>query len=109
MSELNLKYQGFHPAEFTSSFLNKKMEELRSEAPHGATLNATFTRKNHAFKGVLTISSPSGQFFAIASHTRLREVNRRLFEQMRKQFEKWKSKKFQHEGLGHMAAEMAMR
>lgn len=100
MSELvTIKYQGFHPAEFTTNFLNQKMEELRLEAPAGAILTAAFTRKNHSFRGVLTISSPAGRFFAIAAHTRLREVNRRLFEQMRKQFEKWKSRQHQHESV----------
>lgn len=102
MSELVIKYQGFHPAEFTENFLNNKMTELLKEAPQGAVLHASFTRKNHAFKGVLSISSPAGQFFAMAAHTRFREVNRRLFDQMRKQFDKWKSKKFQQEGIRHL-------
>ena len=102
MSEMVLKYQGFHPAEFTENFLNAKMQELLKEAPHGAVLHASFTRKNHAFKGIISISSPAGQFFASAAHTRFREVNRRLFDQMRKQFDKWKSRKFQQEGIRHM-------
>lgn len=105
-NELIVKYQGFHPAAFTESFLTKKMEELLSEAPTGATLSALFTRKNHAFKGVLTISSPGGKFFAVASHTRLREVNRRLFEQMRKQFDKWKSTRHQRDNLRSLASNM---
>ena len=103
MSELlSLKYQGFHPAGFTERFITKRMQELLKEAPAGAVLSATFTRKNHSFKGVMTITSSAGKFFAMASHTRFREVNRRLFEQMRQQFEKWKSRKFQHEGLKHI-------
>ncbi len=106
-NELTIQYQGFHPADFTGSFLTRKMEELLTEAPTGATLNAVFTRKNHSFKGVLTISSPSGKFFAIAAHTRLREVNRRLFEQMRKQFDKWKSTRYQHESLRSLSSHMA--
>lgn len=105
MSEnsITIKYQGFHPAEFTNTFLNKKMEELLLQAPHGARISGIFTRKNHTFKGALTISSPVGKFFAVATHTRLREVNRRMFGQLRHQLDKWKSKKYQHEGLRHMS------
>lgn len=98
-----LKFQGFHPSDFTRSYLNDKIGALHEEAPNGSTLQATFTRKDHLFKGVVTIYSSAGKFFAVASGSKLKEVTHRLIEQLRKQLDRWKSQRFQHEGLKRIA------
>lgn len=90
-----LKFQGFQPSDFTHSFLYNKMDLLSEEAPYGSILNAVFTRQDQLFKGVVTIYSSSGRFFAMATGTKVKEVSRRLVEQMRKQLSKWKQKRFQ--------------
>lgn len=95
-----LKFQGFHPSEFTRNHLDEVISELHEEAPYGSTLKAVFTRKDHMFKGVVVINSSAGKFFAVASGTRVREVSHKIVEQIRKQLSKWKSKRFhQHESL----------
>lgn len=99
MDDLYLKFQGFHPSDFTRSYLNDKMSAIRDEAPYGSNLQATFTRRDHLFKGVITIYSSAGKFFAVASGTKLKEVTHKLIEQMRKQLDRWKSQRFQHESI----------
>lgn len=88
---LSLQFQGFHPADFTHSYLEDVMEELQREAPHGATLRGNFSRKDHFFKGMIAIQSPAGRFFAQASGTKLKVVTHELMQQIRRQLERWKS------------------
>ena len=102
MDDRFLRFQGFHPSDFTRSYLDDKMSALQEAAPYGATLKATFTRRDHAFKGVVTIYSSAGRFFAIASGSKLKEVTQRLVEQLRKQLDRWKSQRFQTESLRDM-------
>lgn len=99
MDDRFLKFQGFHPSDFTRSYLNDKMSAIHEETPYGSTLHATFRRKGHLFKGVVTIYSSAGKFFAVASGNKLKEVTNRLIEQLRKQLDRWKSQRFQHESL----------
>lgn len=99
MDDCLLKIQGFHPSEFTRSYLNEKISAIHDEAPYGSTLKAVFTRRNHLFKGVVTIYSSAGKFFAVASGSRLKDVTHKLIEQIRKQLDKWKSQRFEHESL----------
>lgn len=90
-----VKFQGFHPSEYTRSYLDEMMSELYEEAPYGATLQATFTRHNEEFKGLVRIHSSAGKFFAVASGPRIKDVTHHLVEQIRRQLNKWKSQRFQ--------------
>lgn len=94
MDDKHLQFQGFHPSEFTRSLLQEKIAALQEEAPYGATIRAVFSRKNKAFKGIVTIYSSAGKFFAIASDSKLKRVTHRLNNQLRRQLEKWKSQRF---------------
>lgn len=95
MDDLFLKFQGFHPSDFTRTYLCEKMSAIREEAPYGANLKATFTRQGHAFKGMVTVYSSAGKFFAAADGTKLKDVTHRLINQLRRQLDKWKSERFQ--------------
>ena len=95
-SSLLIQYHGFHPSQFTQSYLSSMMEELHEESPYGSTLRATFSRKNKVIKGVVQITSAAGPFFAVASGTGLKEVSKKLTLQMRRRLEKWKSKRLHH-------------
>lgn len=99
-----LHFHGFHASEFTRAFLNHKMNALLDEAPYGANLTATFVRKEpHLFQGSLSIYSAAGRFYAKATGNKLKNVNQKLIEQIRKQIGKWKSRRFQHESLKDQA------
>lgn len=101
MDDMFLKYQGFHPSDFTRAYLDEKMSAIREEAPYGSHLHATFTRQAHIFKGVVTIYSSAGKFFAVAESTRLKEVTHKLMDQLRRQLNKWKSERFQPKEVRH--------
>lgn len=92
MENMMLKFQGFHPSDFTRSYLEDKMTILQHEAPYGAHMEATFTRNNKTFKAIVTILSPAGKFFAVASGTKLKEVTHKINHQLQKQMDKWKEK-----------------
>ncbi len=99
MDDFNIKFQGFHPSDFTRSYLKERMSEMLDEAPYGSTLQAVFTRKNEWLKGIVTIHSSAGRFFAVSSGTKVKEVGRKLVEQIRKQLDKWKSLRFEHRSI----------
>lgn len=102
MENLMLKFQGFHPSDFTRSYLNDKMMNIQDEAPNGSHLQASFSRNNRSFKGMITINSSAGKFFAIASGTKLKEVTHKLNEQIRKQLERWKSRRHSRENINNI-------
>lgn len=102
MENMMLKFQGFHPSDFTRSYLEDKMTILQHEAPYGARMEASFTRHNQDFKGIVTILSPAGKFFAIASGTKLKDVTHKINEQLKKQFGKWKAKVHKKESIRDM-------
>lgn len=97
--DCNIQFQGFHPSDFTRSYLNDKMSALHEETPYGASLKATFSRNDADFKGVVTIHSSAGKFFAVATGRKLKEVTQKLMEQIRKQLDRWKTNRFQHQSL----------
>ncbi len=99
MENLMLKFQGFHPSDFTRTYLNDRMMHLQDEAPFGSTVHASFSRQNKFFKGIITINSNAGKFFAIASGTKLKDVTHKLNEQIRKQLERWKSRRHNKESI----------
>jgi len=99
MNEKTIQYQGFHASEFTRSYLSERLDEIFDSAPYGANMKAVFTRKGHLFKGVVTIYSSAGRFFAVASGRKVRDVAHRLTGQIRKQLDKWKSSRFENESI----------
>lgn len=99
MENVMMKFQGFHPSEFTRSYLQDKMTILQDEAPKGAHMEATFTRRDHAFKAVVSIFSPAGKFFAVASGTKLKDVTHKINQQLQKQINKWKTRAHRKESI----------
>ena len=97
--EVQIKYQGFHPSDFTKTFLQSLLSELYEESPSGSTMTADFSRKDNVFKAIISIRSSAGKFFAVASGRKLREVTDKIIDQIRKQLDKWKSTRFEHRSL----------
>lgn len=95
MDDFNLKFQGFHPSSFARSYMADRFSILHEEAPYGSHVQATISRRDHLFKGVVTIYSSAGKFFATASASRLRDVTQKLIDQIRKQLDRWKTRRFQ--------------
>jgi ribosome-associated translation inhibitor RaiA len=102
---LFLKFQGFHPSEFTRSYLYDRMTAIQEESPYGANIHAQFTRREHSFKGVVTVYSAAGKFCAVATSSKLKEVVEKLFDQIRKQLQRWKSKRVLHHSLRDLSVE----
>ncbi|MCB0343317.1 MAG: hypothetical protein H6626_06865 [Pseudobdellovibrionaceae bacterium] len=94
-----LKFRGFHPSDFTRCYLGEKLSMLHAEAPYGSIMNAEFVRNGKSVRGKISISSKAGQFIAIASGRKLKEVNNKLLTQIRKKLEKWKKRRFRNDRL----------
>lgn len=94
MSQKKLKFQGFQPSEFTQTYLEDKLNRILEQAPYGANLDAVFTRRGKHFKGVVSIYSSVGRFFARSNGTQLKEVSNLLIQQLSRQLQKWKSNRF---------------
>jgi hypothetical protein len=99
MSEKVIQYHGFHASEFTRAYMSERLDEIFDSAPYGANMKAVFTRKGRLFKGVITIYSSAGRFFAAASGRKVRDVAHRLTSRIRKQLDKWKSSRFENESI----------
>ncbi len=92
-NEVVLQFQGFHPSTITKNNLAEFVSELNDEVPHGASIKATFTRKDHLIKGIFMIKSSAGHFFATASSHKIRIITHKIREQLRKQLSRWKHNK----------------
>ena len=94
MSELSIQYQGFHPSAFTKEYLDSKLNHLLDQSPYGASMKAVFQRDNECITATLRIMSSAGEFFAIAKGRRLKDVNRRIMNQVRRQLQRWKERRY---------------
>lgn len=86
-----IQFKGFHPSDYTVSYLQSVIAHMQEESPYGAALRATFKRQNDRIVGMVKITSAAGRFFAKAQGTRLHEVGHRLNQQMRRHLDKWKT------------------
>lgn len=102
MKKRVIKYHGFHPSEFTKNYLEDKIESVLLEAPHGATVRATFSRHGSEFKGHIAINSAAGNFFAIASGRKIKEATNKMIDQLHKQMEKKKSQRIGRDSIRHL-------
>jgi len=94
MSELSIQYQGFHPTAFTQEYLDAKLNHLLERSPYGSNMKAIFQREDEGITATVRIMSSAGEFFAIAKGRRLKEVNRRLMNQIRRQLQRWKERRY---------------
>lgn len=97
MEKCLLQFQGFHPTAFSQSYLSERMQSLLLESPPGSTLKAVFKRKNHLIKGIVTVHSSAGRFFAKSEGLKLKEVTHHINEQIRKQLGRWKSRRLRRD------------
>ncbi|MGZ3723241.1 MAG: HPF/RaiA family ribosome-associated protein [Bdellovibrionales bacterium] len=99
MEDIMIQYQGFHPSDFTKTYLDSKLSELLDQAPYGSSVRAVFSRKNKQLVANVRIMSAAGQFFATAQGMHMREVSRKLGERVRRQLKRWKTIRFQNKRL----------
>jgi len=92
--DISIQFQGFHPSKFTRDYVEDKLAEIREESPFGAALRASFTRQKDIIKGIISVTSKRGKFFAVASAEQVDEVGRQLFQRIRRQLKKWKETRF---------------
>ncbi len=89
MNDLQIQYQNFHPSAFTKEYLDVKLQRVIRRLPSGSSLKAVFTVENGAITATLRIMTSAGEFFAISKGRFLKDVNRRLMVQVRRQLERW--------------------
>jgi ribosome-associated translation inhibitor RaiA len=95
---IKIRYQGLHPTDELTSFLEGKMNEIHSEAPYDSFLQSHFMRLGEReFKANIHISSPAGSFFASAGGTSLEDVVKKCVTRIRKQLARWKTQRFENE------------
>ncbi len=102
MEKRVVKFHGFHASEFTKNYLEEKIDYVMLEAPHGATVRATFSHQGNEFKGHIAINSAAGNFFAIASGKKIKEATNKMIDQLHKQMEKKKSQRFGRDSIRHL-------
>jgi hypothetical protein len=105
MDDILIQYQGFHPSDFTRSYLDSKLSEIYSQAPYGASIRAVFTRKNKVLSAHLRIMSAAGQFFISAQGQHLNDVGQKLAKRVRKQLKRWQTMRLKRQRLRDLKAD----
>lgn len=95
MDELSLIFHGFNPSESVRQSVSERLSAIQDEAPYGAVVKAEFTRQNRSLKGLVSIQSSAGRFFSMADGNNLTEVLQKLTRRIRRQLDRWKSRRFQ--------------
>lgn len=94
MDNLFLNFKGFQPSRALRLYLDDKLKSIHDEAPYGSTLKASFHRTDHLFKGIVTVYSSVGKFFAEASGEAIDEVAKKLSEKIKRKLNRWKSQRY---------------
>ncbi len=97
MNQLSIQYQNFHPSTFTKEYLDAKLTQILNRAPKGSVINAVYSVDKGAITATLRIMSSAGEFFAISRGRFLKDVNRRLVNQIGRQFQRWNQRRHQAE------------
>jgi hypothetical protein len=99
MENSKILFHGFSPSQFARDYVQTLMDKIRDEAPSGANVRMQIKRVGErTFRGMVTIHSHAGSFFATASHPALIELGHELLERTRRELDKWKSKRFRTRG-----------
>jgi ribosome-associated translation inhibitor RaiA len=88
-----IKYQGFHPSDFTESYVEEKLQKLYLESPRDCTLHAVFTRRARDLMAMVSIHSGGREFVARAKAHGLSEVSKKIEAQVKKQLSRWKNRR----------------
>lgn len=100
----NIQYSGFHPSEWTESYVESAIARMQELAPYGAVIRASFRRKDADFTGMIQINSSVGSFFAKSQSKKIREVCSHLNDQILHQLGKWKQSRLHgRESIRHPA------
>ncbi len=97
--DIVIQFRNFHPSDFTKNYLQDQMQEIRQECPRCATVRATFNRKNKTLQAIIKVTSSAGTYFASTTGSGLQVVIRRLLQQVRRQFERQKSRSHKKKSL----------
>lgn len=100
MDDFSIQYQGFTPTPVTRTYIQELMFRAHEGAPSASCLRVTISRTGrNSYKGILRISSSAGSFFSIASEQTPLAVAHQLLDRVRRQLDKWKSRRFPHETI----------
>lgn len=100
MDDFAIQYQGFSPSQFAQTYVREIVTKVHEEAPSSSHMKVTISKVgDQSFRGLCRISSRAGSFFAIASGSKLTDVANQLLDRMRRQLDKWKTKRFDHQSV----------
>lgn len=97
MDDILVQFQGFSPSAFTRDFLDFKIDQIHEKSPYGSSLRAVFVRNGERLIATVRIMSVAGTFNAVCEGKRMRDVSKRLFSQIGRQLERWKSTRYKDE------------
>ena len=93
-NDIEVQFKGFKPSKEDCSELCTMTSNLQLEAPDQSFLDATFSKVEDSFKGIIHIHTSVGNFFATAQDRYLSNVRKKLTDGLHVQLERWKVKRF---------------
>lgn len=91
--DFSLKFKGFEPTEELKRLVDTLLRETHLKSPSQSFVKATITLTNGLFEGVIDITSTAGRFVAKAVDTDVRDVGAKMFEGIRNELDRWKSRR----------------
>lgn len=91
--DFSLKFSGFEPSEEMKKWIDALLRETHLKSPSQSFLKATFSFTGGLFEGVIDITSTAGRFVCKAADTDIRDAGTKLFDGIRHELDRWKSRR----------------
>lgn len=99
MKNIKLKYHGFKPSGFFHEYLQEQLIRATADVPYGSFVSGHFSRKKKLIKGFVQLHSTFNNFVASAEGERLKDVTKKITNQLRKKINKRKKRRFNHDRI----------
>ena len=100
MKDIQLQYHGFKPSMFAQKYLQDMLIKSVEEAPKNSFIQGHFSRNKKIIKGFVQVHSHLNNYYAVAEGDRLKDVTKKIINQLNKKIEKKIKKRLNHDRIG---------
>lgn len=94
MEEFSIQYRGFTPPNQTKQFFQCLLRRIQDDAPDASFIRASFAHDHGEYKGIININSEAGRFMSFAQTGDPNDLGAQLYEKLREQLNRWKTRRF---------------
>jgi hypothetical protein len=90
LDDIDIRYLGFHPSDWTKSYLASSLAALRDQLPFGSRLKVMVKRQGHLLVANVDVLSRAGRWFIPAKASKLSQLCHTVESRVHRQIEKWR-------------------